>query len=79
MRTTIQRWGNSLALRIPKTLAEDTKLAAGSAVELSLSRGALILRPVGGAYSLDTLLAEVTPENLHGAIDTGPPLGREAW
>lgn len=80
MRTTVQRWGNSLALRIPKSFATDAEIGEGSLVELSLTRGALVVRPVPGQhYKLAALLAAVKPGNLHPAVDTGNPVGREAW
>lgn len=78
MRGTIQRWGNSLALRIPKSFATDARLDDGSAVEISLTRGALVIRPAAPAEpTLDALLARVTPENLHTPVETGPAVGRE--
>lgn len=80
MRATIQRWGNSLAVRIPKAFAADTHLSDGTPVELSLARGALVVRPVPpAALTLGALLRSVTPENVHAAVETGPPVGREAW
>lgn len=80
MRTTIQQWGNSLALRIPKPFAEETGLGRHSEVELSVDKGRLVLVPVREPrLSLDELLARVTDENLHSEIDTGPAVGGEAW
>ena len=77
MRVT--RWGNSLAVRIPKALAEQTDLREGSEVELSVIDGALTVRPRGPAYSLEQLLDQVTPQNRHDEIDWGEPQGKEAW
>lgn len=80
MRAAIQKWGNSLALRIPKSLAEDSSIQQGSVVDISLARGKLVITPVAEpTYSLDQLLAGVTKKNCHGEIDTGPPVGREVW
>jgi antitoxin MazE len=80
VRGRIQRWGNSLALRIPKSFAADSRLGDGTPVELSLSRGALVIRAVPApAVTLEMLLAGITPENLHHAVDTGPRVGGEAW
>jgi antitoxin MazE len=80
MRARVQRWGNSLALRIPKAFATETELESGSEVELTLDEGRLVVTPVStSAYRLEDLLARVTPENLHGEVDTGPGVGREAW
>jgi antitoxin MazE len=80
MRTRIQKWGNSLALRIPKFLAAEVHIEQDSLVEVSLVEGKLILEPVAEpAWTLEELLAGVTEQNLHGEVDTGPATGREAW
>jgi antitoxin MazE len=80
MRARVQRWGNSLALRIPKAFATETDLESGSEVELTLDDGRLIVTPLAPAsYDLEDLLAQVTPENLHGEVDTGSSVGDEAW
>lgn len=80
MRTSVQKWGNSLAIRIPKPLAEDTRLQQGVEVELTVDRGRLVASPVQQRrYNLEALLAGVTPRNRHREIDTGSPVGRELW
>jgi antitoxin MazE len=80
MRARVQRWGNSLALRIPKAFATETDLESGSEVELTLDDGRLIVTPLTPAsYELEDLLAQVTPENRHGEVDTGSRVGDEAW
>lgn len=80
MRTKIQQWGNSLALRIPKTFADETGLHKQSDVELSIVDGHLRIFPVREPHpTLDQLLAEVTDDNMHSEIDTSPPVGREVW
>jgi antitoxin MazE len=78
MVTKIQRWGNSLGVRIPKAFAEQAGVGAGSAVEIDVEGNALIIRAKRG-YDLTSLLAGVTADNLHEAIETGPPVGREVW
>jgi len=80
MTTRVQKWGNSLALRIPKPLAIEAGLKNDSPVELSLQEGRLVITPaVQSAVSLDELLAKVTRKNLHGEVDAGPAAGREIW
>jgi antitoxin MazE len=80
MRVSIQKWGNSLAVRIPKPVAVESKLGHGSVVDLSLLRGRVVLKPVTGKkYTLEQLLAGVKKENLHEEVDTGKPVGRELW
>ena len=80
MRAKIQQWGNSLALRIPKPFADETGLYKQSDVELSIVDGHLRIFPIKEPQpTLEQLLAEVTDDNLHSEIDTGPPVGREVW
>lgn len=80
MQTRIQRWGNSLGLRIPKSFAAEARVEAGSTVDISVLDGALIVRPVPAPrYELEELLEGVHPSNLHGETDWGEPSGREAW
>ena len=80
METKVKKWGNSLALRIPKPLAIEVGLEDDSPVELSLVGGRLIVEPlVREEWSLEQLLARVTESNLHGETDTGPAVGNEAW
>lgn len=80
MRTRIQKWGNSLALRIPRPFAEETSLGQNSEVEVSLEEGRLVILPLKPtSLSLDDLLAQVTDDNLHAEVDIGEPVGREAW
>lgn len=79
MQTKIQKWGNSLGLRIPKSLAEQAGVEAGSDVDLSVEDGELVVRPRRlPSYKLKDLLQAVTPKNVHKEIDTGFPVGREA-
>ncbi len=80
MRTRIQKWGNSLALRIPKSFAAEAHLAQDSVVEVSLISGKLVVAPVAeSVLTLEQLLAGVTEENLHREVDTGPATGNEVW
>ena len=80
MLTKVQKWGNSLGLRIPKSFAQEASVEEGSAVDLSVSDGQLVIRPVRQErYELQKLLAAVTEENLHSEVSTGKPQGREAW
>lgn len=79
MRTRIQKWGNSLALRIPKSFAAEAHLQQDSQVEVSLVDGRLVVSPVEPAFTLEHLLAGVTEQNLHREVDTGPATGNEVW
>lgn len=80
MKTRVRKWGNSLALRIPKSVAAEAGLREGVPVELSLVEGKLVVQPIAQQpLSLDELLRGVTDQNLHGEWDTGPAVGREVW
>ena len=80
MRVQIQKWGNSLALRIPKPFAEEAEVHEGTVVHLSLAEGKLVAVPeVKERVTLKRLLRGVTKGNLHKEIDVGRAAGREAW
>ena len=79
VRTSIQRWGNSLALRIPKTLATQAALEENSAVELRVQGNALIIRPTRKEWRLDELVAGITARNRHRPTDWGTAVGKEVW
>jgi antitoxin MazE len=80
MLTRVQKWGNSLAVRIPKAFAEELGLKGNAVVEISLRDGQLVLKAVSPRrWTLEDLLAEVTTENIHAEIDSGESVGREAW
>ncbi len=80
MKTRVQKWGNSLALRIPKSFAAEAGLHADAAVELSLVEGRLVVQAVTQQpLTLEQLLRDVTDENLPREWDTGPAVGKEVW
>ena len=80
MQTRLQKWGNSLGLRIPKSFAAEVGVEAGSEVDLMLRDGELRVRPMQSRrLSLAALLRKVTPGNRHDEIETGEPVGREVW
>jgi antitoxin MazE len=80
MQTRIQKWGNSLALRIPKSFALETRLEVGTLVEVALLDGKLVISPLHQPpMTLEELLAGVTDQNLHHEVETGPAVGEEGW
>lgn len=80
MKTKVQKWGNSIAVRIPKAFADEMRIAPNTAVELTITNGSLLITPViAPVYSLEELLAAITPENRHEEIDSGSAVGDEAW
>jgi len=80
MKTRLQKWGNSLAIRIPQPFAKETNLAENSAVDVSLRNGELVIAPVKEPeLVLEDLLARITKANRHDEVDTGNRRGNEAW
>ena len=84
MIVEFRRWGNSLAVRIPKALADSLKVSDGRRAEIRLENGALVLRPIvkparKPSYTLDQLLSGMTKDNVPEEVDWGPQRGNEAW
>jgi antitoxin MazE len=79
MRVRIRKWGNSLALRIPKPFAAEARLGPGAAVDLTVRDGRLVASPLARPFTLRDLLARVRRDNLHGELDFGRRTGRELW
>ncbi len=78
MQTKVQKWGNSLALRIPKSFALNMNIKQNELVDISIGDGKLIITPITEKeYFLKELLAGVSEDNLHGEFDTGTPVGKE--
>ncbi|HXV44970.1 MAG TPA: AbrB/MazE/SpoVT family DNA-binding domain-containing protein [Anaerolineae bacterium] len=76
----VQRWGNSLAIRIPKPFALEIGLEQNTLVTVSIAEGKLLLEPVvEPKYTLEQLLADVTEDNLHHEVETGQAVGNEVW
>ena len=80
MVTKIQKWGNSLAVRIPKALADEAGLEQGKPVDLRFEDGELRIKTRRRKrYDLDEMLASVPDDYDEGEWDTGPPVGNEVW
>ena len=80
MKSTIQKWGNSLAIRIPKSFADEIHLSQGTEVDLILFDDKIQIEPIKKKkLSLNDLLSRVTDDNIHEEIDTGVPIGKEVW
>jgi antitoxin MazE len=80
MKTRVQKWGNSLAVRIPESFAMEAGLHADAAVELSLVWGALVVKRIAPQpLTLEQLLRGITEDNLPNEWDTGPATGKEVW
>ncbi|MGB3695104.1 MAG: AbrB/MazE/SpoVT family DNA-binding domain-containing protein [Spirulinaceae cyanobacterium] len=79
MTSTITKWGNSLAIRIPKALAEEIDCTEGTTVSLTVLEGKLIITPRRKKYTLEELLQGMTSKQFHSETDIGSPIGKEAW
>lgn len=84
MKVAFQKWGNSLALRVPKAFADEIGASDGRAAEMTVSDGKLVItiartRRHKRRYALDDLVAGITPANRHDEVDWGPAVGNEVW
>ncbi len=80
MNTIVQQWGNSLALRIPKAFAQQARVKKGSRVQLTVEKSRMVVEAIKPKkITLKSLLAGVTPENIHFETDWGKPIGKEVW
>ncbi len=82
MRTSLQKWGNSLGLRIPKVVAEETGFRSGTVVELVREGDAIVVRAIRKrkrVYALEDLVAKITSNNRHVEVSSGRRRGREVW
>lgn len=80
MQTKIQKWGNSLGLRIPKSFAAEARVEAGSTVDLTVDGGRLVVRRVRRRkYDLRSLVKGINARNVHRSVETGSAVGREVW
>jgi antitoxin MazE len=80
MKATVKKWGNSAAVRIPSAVMEAVRLHLDEVVEIRDEEGRIVIEPLRQkTYELDDLLKRITSKNQHGAIDFGPPQGKEVW
>jgi antitoxin MazE len=84
MKVEFVKWGNSLALRVPKAFAQELGASVGKTANMEVRGGKLVIdvakpNPRGRKYALDQLVAGITPKNRHRALEWGPPVGNEVW
>ena len=80
MESKIQKWGNSLALRIPKAFAQNINVHQDTPVTITIENGKLVITPLAeDELSLDHLLSQITDDNIHQEIETGKAIGKEVW
>lgn len=79
MQLAIAKWGNSLALRLPRHIIEEARLCEGSPVDLSVKDGMVVVTPVRKKFKLEELLAQMTDEHKVSEVDWGGAQGEEIW
>jgi antitoxin MazE len=79
LTTRVSRWGNSLGVRLPKSVALEAQLDDGDMVDVSLANGAIVIRPSAPKYSLEELVARINARNRHDRTEWGSPAGHEVW
>ena len=79
MTTKIQKWGNSLAVRLPKNVVNKFKLRQGNAIDVIPSAKNILLKPAKKIETLEMLVDQITPKNVHRKMGWGDPAGREVW
>lgn len=77
MKTMVQKWGNSLGVRIPSVYVKEFDLKSGSSVEITRNNGKIVIIPKRN--TLEELLSGVTDENVQRYVDTGSSVGKEEW
>jgi antitoxin MazE len=76
----VKKWGNSAAVRIPASILEAARLELDQSVDVREERGRIVIEPKHAKkFELAKLIRGITADNMHAAIDTGAPVGREAW
>ena len=80
MHGVVKKWGNSAAIRIPATVLEAAHVRLDQPVDVREEGGRIVIEPLAPArYDLATLVAGITDDNRHDAVDAAPPVGHEAW
>lgn len=80
MQAQLRKWGNSVAVRLPKAALQAARLVAGDVVELEVpEEGSIVVRARPARPTLEKLVARITPENLHGETLKSRPVGKEVW
>ncbi len=77
--TQVAKWGNSLGLRLPKSVAREAQIGEGDTVDVSVDNGTIVVRPSRPRYSLDQLVGRITVRNRHSETGWGRPVGDEVW
>ena len=77
--SVVAKWGNSLAIRLPKNIADKVNLTEGTAISIDVTDNKIVITPKKTQYTLEELLAGASSEDFDGEFDWGEPLGEEVW
>jgi antitoxin MazE len=78
-RAQLVKWGNSQAVRIPKSALDQAHLRSGDELEIEAGEGRIVIKPANEKLTLEALVAGITPENRYQEQDWGRPVGKEVW
>jgi antitoxin MazE len=76
MISNVTKWGNSLGVRIPRAMVEQMGIVEGEPIKILIQDNHILIQKT---LTLNSLLAQITPENIHSEVDTGPAQGKEIW
>jgi len=80
MEGVVKKWGNSAAVRIPASVLEAARLELDQFVDVREERGRIVIEPKHKKdFDISELVRGITADNMHAAVDTGSPVGREVW
>ena len=78
MSAKIQKWGNSVGVRIPKTIMEKANLSINSEIEIEYKNQKIIIFAKKKNIQLKDLLSQITKNNLH-TENNYIKAGKEIW
>ncbi len=80
MQGVVKKWGNSAAVRIPASVLEAAHVHLDQPVDVREEQGRIVIEPIRPvSYDLAALVAGITDENRHQAIEIDTPIGQEVW
>lgn len=77
MQSQVKKWGNSASVRIPAAILDAVHVSIDQDVDIRAENGRIVIEPMRKQVTLESLLTQVTPDNLHGEVDFGSSVGRE--
>ena len=78
MEATVQKWGNSLGIRIPNLIAQELSLKNGEVVDINNNGNEIVIKPIK-KIRLSEMLKQINDQNIHQEVETTGPVGKEIW